>query len=158
MENNSHKTAISRKKLPAPTRYLLEKGVLVGNLLDFGCGKCAELNNAEFAKYSNITSVTNYDPYHNDVEIKADYYDTVICNYVLNTLLEDNQDIFLKGIQKLLNKNGVAYIAVRTDTPKSGWGHNARGTYQRKVDIKGLFVYTENQNFKIYTLTKYSQY
>ena len=36
--NHPYLTAIRRKDLAGPVRYLLQRGLLKGRILDFGCG------------------------------------------------------------------------------------------------------------------------
>lgn len=137
-------TAISRKNLPLPVRWLRSKSMIQGKVLDYGCGKCATINPAKW---------DSYDPYYAPISLKNKKYDTIVCNYVLNTLLPDQIMTVLKKIKKLLTDNGVAYISVRNDKPKSGWGYSSKGTYQCSVDwLPFKQVRTTNQ-YRIYVMT-----
>ncbi len=151
MKHKSYLTAIGRKALPAPTRWLIKTGKVwehPGRLdvLDFGCGKCILVNPVTW---------DNYDPHYkpwNDAYHKP-AYDIIICNYVLCTLPEAEHMPVLKQIQSLLKSSGVAYITVRNDRPKQGWGLSSKGTYQGKVDLNLPLIHKTSQ-FKIYWLTK----
>lgn len=143
-ENKSYLTAIARKALPVPTRWLISKGLTKGNVLDYGCGKCANLNPVDW---------NNYDPHYAPIDLANCKFDTVICNYVLNTLPENEQAKVLKQIGLLLADNGVAYVSVRTDCPEGGWGYSSRGTYQTKVTLP-FEVVKKVADYCIYRLTK----
>lgn len=115
--------------------------------LDFGCGKCYAVNPAHWV---------NYDPHHSpfDLTVVKDRMDVVICNYVLCTLPEDEHVGVLQEIQSLLKPNGVAFISVRNDRPKNGWGLTSKGTYQGRIEkLPGELIH-KNSQFRIYRLTK----
>jgi len=145
--NNSHCTAIYRKTLPLPTRWLLKNGYLsmYSVTLDFGCGNCMSVN---------PTKWDNYDPYYRPWTCwHKKCYKTIICNYVLNTLPKAEHVPVLKEIQKKLDKTGNAYISVRNDKPKTGWGISKRRTYRSQVSLD-LPIIHSNSSFQIYHLTK----
>lgn len=151
-KHKSHLTAISRKTLPLPTRWLLKNkrvSLQPGQLdvLDFGCGKCISVNPVTW---------DNYDPHYkpwNDAYHKPSY-DIIICNYVLCTLPRATRMPVLKEIQSLLKDHGIAYISVRNDKPKQGWGVNKRGTYQGRVSTLKLPLLYECASFRIYVMIK----
>ena len=157
---NSHLTAINRKALPVPIRWLLAQRMIHGHVLDYGCGKCEPINNVVFPKYPQIKSITNFDPYYAPIQpVQPNYlgegwYDTILCTYVLCTLPKTDEKRILQGIQKLLRPNGVAYITVRNDEPKGGYGQSSRGTFQRKVEIPYLFELRKCHQYRIYLLTR----
>lgn len=150
MKYNSHLTAISRKAIPAPTRWLIandkvptQPGDL--NVLDFGCGKCLSVNPVTW---------DNYDPHYRPWSVwHKQWYDIIICNYVLCTLPAKERLSVMQEIQKKLYKTGVAYVSVRTDKPRQGWGLRSKGTYQGKVELPLEIIY-KNSQFCIYVLTK----
>ena len=141
--HKSYLTAISRKSLPVPTRWLERKGLIRGRVLDFGCGKCAPINPIDW---------DNYDPHHYPCVIVGGY-DTIICNYVLCTLPGKERMGVLKEIQFYLKSDGIAYITVRNDRPKSGWGVSSKGTYQGRVRKLPLRQIHECSQFRVYILT-----
>lgn len=133
--NNAHRTAIGRKKVSAPTKFLIREAHVRDldnkRVLDFGCGKGYDADVYGFDKY--------------DPAFFPDYptgqYDYIICNYVLNVLTKEDEADILEQIDELLKPEGIAYITVRRDhcdtygrlTPE---GHfTKRGTYQRRVDL-----------------------
>ena len=142
---NSHRTAIARSTLPVPTRWLLSQGLLVGKVMDYGCGKCASVNPPDWF---------NYDPYYQPNFITGARYDTIVCNYVLCTLPKSEEKKTLQHIQSRLRLNGVAYISVRNDVPRGGYGKSSKGTYQRKVTLPYLTLVRKTTQYKIYQLTK----
>ena len=152
MTNNSHLTAVARKGLPKPTEWLSRMGALRGSTLDYGCGRCHEVNN-QFLDGS-LGWVDGYDPYYHPLGITQTSYQTIICNYVLCVLPTQKEQIeVLEEIQELLGKNGVAFISVRNDVPRAGHGWTARGTYQSKVTLPLRSIYV-CASFRIYLLTK----
>jgi len=157
MSDKSHLTAIVRKTKPVPTRWLLkhcpalnyteaqfeELGIQV---LDYGCGRCGPIN---------FRTWDNYDPHYRPWSIwHKRQYDIIICNYVLCVLPQEERLKVLRDIQKRLKPKGLAYISVRNDRPKNGWGRSSRGTYQGRVRKLGLPLYHECAGFRIYWLTK----
>lgn len=158
MNDKSYLTAIPRKALPLPTRWLLKKkyvyrvnneiaALTMPTVLDFGCGKC---------KGVNPRGWFNYDPHYRpwDLSISKDFFDVVICNYVLCVLPRKQRLEVLNSIRGLLNNEGTAYISVRNDKPRQGWGKSSKGTYQGRVQNLDLPLLYECANFRIYTLTK----
>lgn len=154
---NSHKTAIARKTLPVPTRWLLKQGMIHGHVLDFGCGKCAEVNQTMLRwRLPEVKSVTSYDPFFAPNAIKESGrlgWDVVLCNYVLCTLPPEEESKVLKDVQSHLLPNGVAFISVRADVPKGGYGVSSKGTFQRRVEMPFLYQLRETSQYRIYLLT-----
>lgn len=144
MKNKSYLTAISRKQLPVPTRWLLSKNLITGNVLDFGCGKCSSINPANW---------TSYDPHFAPINISGSKFDTIVCNYVINTLELPDQVKVLNEIKSLLSDNGVAYVSVRNDTPKNGWGYSSRETYQDKVEHLKCEIIRNTAQYRIFKIT-----
>jgi len=151
MTDKSHLTAISRKALPKPTQWLLKHGLVLERpnglqVLDYGCGKCVSLNPKEW---------DNYDPHFRPWSCwhKKSYH-IIICNYVLCVLPRAQRMPILLDIQRHLKKNGVAYISVRNDKPKQGWGKSSKGTYQGRVQHLLLPTVHECASFRIYLLTR----
>lgn len=159
MNYNSHKTAISRKSLPTPVRWLLDNGLVKGSVLDYGCGKCKEINNEFLSKHPQVKSVYSFDPHFSpslppqSSNFEEGWYDVIICTYVLCTLPESEDKNILRDIQKRLKPNGVAYITVRTDEPDNGYGFSSRGTFQRKVELPYLEQVRKCNQYRIYRLT-----
>lgn len=150
MKDNSHLTAIARKALPTPVRWLMRQGFVMDHpgiaTLDYGCGKCASVNPEVW---------DNYDPYYAPNGIpKGKKYNIILCTYVLCVLPQEERPKVLRKIRSLLTKYGVAYISVRNDRPKNGWGKSSRGTYQGRVRKLALPLLHQNSQFRIYQLTR----
>ena len=159
MNHNSHLTAMARKSHPVPVRWLLSQGLVHGHVLDYGCGRCKELNNMLIAHYPQIKSITNYDPFYAPEEpiqpnrLGDGWYDVILCTYVLCTLPSDADLDVLRKVRRLLRTNGVAYITVRADEPKQGYGISRKGTFQRKVELSYLHEFRKTHTYRIYLLT-----
>jgi diadenosine tetraphosphate (Ap4A) HIT family hydrolase len=129
----SHLTAIDRIYLSSPGRYLLERNLLQGKILDFGCGLGKDV---EILKAKGL-DIVGYDPYY-----APDYpdrqFDTIICLYVLNVLMPEEQANVLMEIAHLLKPGGKAYYAVRRDLKKEGFRQHyihQQPTYQCTVKL-----------------------
>lgn len=149
MENKSYLTAITRKNISVPTRYIMQHGYLNGRILDFGCGKGFDAN---FLK-KLVYDVEAYDPYFAP-NMPIGKFDTIICNYVLNVLEKEKQLTCLEEIKSLLNDNGIAYIAVRRDIKNEGYRRRGKhSTYQENVELDFEKI-TENTKYCIYKFKK----
>lgn len=147
MQSKSYLTAISRTTLPKPTRWLIKQGLIQLPCFDYGCGKCYKINPPLWI---------NYDPYYR--KINPDHFRgsnmTVICNYVLCVLPESERLPILRHIQTLLSPGGIAYISVRNDKPRQGWGVSKRGTYQGRVQGLSLPIVYQCAGFRVYKLER----
>lgn len=164
---NSHLTAIARTALPLPVRWLLSQGMIHGRVLDYGCGKCKSLNDTVLAKHPGVESVCSYDPHWHPASFSpvgqypinypkhSDWgtYDVILCTYVLCTVEEREQKTILRRVRSLLLPNGVAYITVRNDEPKQGYGISSKGTFQRRVELPFLYELRETHQYRIFLLT-----
>jgi len=141
MNANSHRTAITRKHISLPTRYLLENNLLHGNVVDYGCGK---------GMNADILSIDKYDPYYFPMTITKKY-DTVICNYVLNVIPDeaDRQDV-ISAMKLILKKQGTIYISVRADKKNlNGW--TKKKTWQGLIELDYPTI-EKNSNFVMYEI------
>jgi hypothetical protein len=142
---NSHLTAVERKTLQEPVKWLLDSHCLRGDILDYGCGKCHELNNKFF-------KADGYDPYYRPEGIIKKQYDTIICTDVINTIpfFSERLDCFLKMRGHLKNyidyndstKNhyGFLYLIIRNDRNNlKGWSVD-RKTWMGYVDVLGWML------------------
>jgi hypothetical protein len=89
-----------------------------------------------------------------------DKFDTIYCGYVLNTLLAEEAAVCLNNILAHLNPGGIAYIAVRIDTPQGkpylDGVYTKRGTFQvsyRKY-LPWLDVIHKTSHYAIFTLRR----
>jgi len=113
---NSHLTVKDRKWLSFPTKHLLTQGLVHGRVLDFGCGTGTDV---EFLRNQGFC-VTGYDPYYAPA-YPMGRFDTILCHYVLNVLLPEEQVQVLMAVSELLQPSGRAYFTVRRDIKRSGF-------------------------------------
>ena len=156
MKNNnpySHLTAKERESISFPGKLLLNKNFLKGSVLDFGCGFGKDV---EILKEKNI-EIVGYDP-HYFPQYPTQKFDTIICFYVLNVLLAEEQVDVLMSISSLLKPKGKAYFAVRRDILHEGYRihkiHKIQ-TYQCniKLPFKSIF---KNDSCEIYEYQHYT--
>lgn len=146
---NSHLTAIERTTLSYPARVLLNQKRLFGKILDFGCGIGKDVEILSEKKFD----ISGYDP-HYFPEFPSGKFDTILCFYVLNVLLPDEQEIVLKQVKSLLKPNGKAYFAVRRDVKYEGFRMHKlhqKKTYQCQVELPFDSIF-KNENCEIYCL------
>lgn len=137
--NKSHLTAIVRKSLSLPVKYLKKNNLLIGRMLDYGCGRGYDCQFLE---------CEGYDPFYQPV-VPQGKFDTIYCVYVLNVLSEvGERNSVLREISGFLTDDGLGYIAVRRNV-KEGW--TTRGTYQCNplLDLPSVKL---TSTFEIYRL------
>ena len=133
-------TAIARKEPSLPMKFLSSEGLLKGEKLDFGSGR---------GKDARTYSMDEYDPQHKP-EKPTKKYDTITCNYVLNTISKEESDKVLSEIRSLLKPNGNAYISVRRDVEEM-----KKSSYtQRNVKLSLPVLREESGKFCIYHMKK----
>ena len=118
---NSHLTVKDRSGPSYPTRRLFQEELIAGRVLDFGCGTGVDV---DFLRANDI-DVRGFDPYYAPQQ-PSGKHDTIICNYVLNVLLPEEQSHVLMAVSELLKPSGRAYFAVRRDIKKSGFRTHAK--------------------------------
>jgi diadenosine tetraphosphate (Ap4A) HIT family hydrolase len=149
----SHLTAKERVYLSFPAQLLLEKNLLQGQVLDFGCGFG---NDVKLLQQKGF-DITGYDPYYFP-QYPNEKFDTIICFYVLNVLFPEEQAKVLMEVAHLLKPGGKAYFAVRRDIKKEGFREHyihKKPTYQCivKLPFKSVFF---NEMCEIYQYTHYN--
>ena len=153
MENrNSHLTVKERTKESFPTRILFERNCLKGKILDFGCGLGTDVT---FLKQNGF-EVIGYDKYYFP-EFPQEKFDTIICNYVLNVLLPEEQTDVLMEVSHLLKPTGKAYFTVRRDVKKNGFVYNPKRqatVYQCNVKLPFASIF-QNEYCEIYEYQHY---
>jgi len=139
--SNEHKTAISRKVLSKPMRFLQSIKAIQGRSLDYGCGK---------GQCADKLGMDKFDPFFQPEEPTGEY-DTITNNYVLNVVesKEERKNI-LNKIKSLLTNKGIAYISVRNDK-KNLKGRTLRGTWQGHIKLD-LPVVKKDAGFVMYRL------
>lgn len=104
----SHLTAKERTSVSFPTRWLFEKGYISGKVLDFGCGHGADIRYLKGKGFDVIGYDKHYQP-----DYPTEKFDTIICHYVLNVLLPEEQAKVLMEVSELLNPGGKAYFTMK---------------------------------------------
>jgi SAM-dependent methyltransferase len=151
---NNHLTAKERDSLSFPAKILLNKDMLVGKILDFGCGFG---NDVEVLKSKGV-NIDGYDK-HYFPEYPAEKFDTIICLYVLNVLLPQEQATVLMELSQLIKPSGKVYIAVRRDLKVEGYRTHKihqKQTYQCNVILNSKSFF-KNNNCEIYEYQHYNQ-
>ena len=149
----SHLTAKERDKMSFPTRILLERKLLNGCILDFGCGFGKDVEELK----SQDIDIEGFDPFYQP-EIKREKYDTIICNYVLNVLQVKEQAKVLFEVSKLLKAGGKGFFAVRRDIKKEGFRKHfvhKKYTYQCNVTLPFKSIF-QTENLEIYEYQHYT--
>lgn len=151
--NNSHLTAKERTSLSFPVRWLLQNNFLKGRILDFGCGLGSDVKILSF----NGRDISGFDKYYFP-EIPSGKFDTIICSYVLNVLLPDEQPDVFMNVSEFLNPDGKAYYTVRRDIRFEGFRIHKiykKTTYQCivKLPFKSIF---RNDFCEIYEYQHYN--
>jgi len=120
---NRARTAIARKTLSKPYRYLLEHGRINSDttVLDFGCGKGYDVQFLQnFPDHIDTKlkglNIRGYDPFQpgfNCPDFLAMTYSVVTCNYVMNVIenARERSDV----LHTLVNLAPVVYLTVRAD-------------------------------------------
>ena len=150
---NSHLTAIERTSLSYPARIVLNQKKIIGKVLDFGCGIGKDV---ELLKHKGI-DIIGYDPFYFP-ELPTEKFDTILCFYVLNVLLPEEQAEVLMNISNLLKPKGKAYFAVRRDIQYEGFRIHKihkKETYQCLIKLAYLSVF-KNENCEVYEYEHYT--
>ena len=139
---NSWKTAIGRNKLSAPAARLVADGRVVGEVLDYGCGKGGD---------AYRLGIDSYDP-HYQPDMPVGRFDTILCSFVLNTIpsVEDREAIVADVLNRL-KPGGRAYFTVRTDKARLN-GYTSRGTWQGPIVLDAPVV-AKGSGFITYQLS-----
>jgi diadenosine tetraphosphate (Ap4A) HIT family hydrolase len=151
---NSHLTAKERDNLSFPAKILLNQNLLAGDVLDFGCGYG---NDVKLLKAKGI-NIEGYDKYHFP-EYPTKKFDTIICFYVLNVLLPEEQATVLMELSQLVKPTGKVYIAVRRDLQYEGFRTHKihqKKTHQCNVILNSKSFF-KNENCEIYEYQHYNQ-
>ncbi len=151
--SNSHLTAIERTSLSYPARIVLDQKKIIGKVLDFGCGIGKDV---ELLKHNGF-EIVGYDPFYFP-KFPTEKFETILCFYVLNVLLPEEQAEVLMNVSNLLKPNGKAYFAVRRDIQYEGFRiHKVhkKETYQCLIKLAYLSMF-KNENCEIYEYEHYT--
>ncbi|KAA3601408.1 MAG: class I SAM-dependent methyltransferase [Calditrichaeota bacterium] len=151
---NSHLTVKKRKYLSFPSRFLLENNYLKGKVLDFGCGLGKDV---EILSQQGI-NIVGYDPFYFN-SFPKEKFDTIICNYVLNVLLPEEQAAVLMQISESLKPKGKCFISVRRDIKRNGFRFNPNygcKVYQCNVKLPYKSICLK-EHCEIYSYEHYTQ-
>lgn len=149
-----HLTAKERESISFPAKLLLNKNLLTGDVLDFGCGFGKDV---ELLKAKGI-SIIGYDK-HYFPEYPQKRFDTIICFYVLNVLLPEEQASVLLELSQLVKPTGKVFIAVRRDLQFEGFRMHKihqKKTYQCNVVLNSKSIF-RNENCEIYEYRHFNQ-
>ena len=140
--NKAHLTAITRNKMSAPVRCLIEKGLIKPQhkVLDYGCGKGFDADQQGWDKY---------DPHFFPVAPRKSHYDIVICQYVLNVIEDpiDRQKAIEGAVSHIkkaftacfpnggmaIQDAGTGFFIVRDDVKQDGY--TSKGTWQGTINL-----------------------
>jgi hypothetical protein len=122
---------------------LHSQGLLTGRVLDYGCGRGFDCDYLGF---------DGFDPHYRPTP-PVGPYDTIVCNYVLNVIKDDeDRRAVLKAIVGLLSFSGFAYVTVRRGKA-TRVGHTSRGTWQGQIEL-GLPVVCRDSDSITYLLAR----
>jgi 2-polyprenyl-3-methyl-5-hydroxy-6-metoxy-1,4-benzoquinol methylase len=152
--NKSHLTAMSRKTLSAPMKWMEGEGFFDGvprnKCLDYGCGKGFDADTLGFQKYD--PHFFPCDGFRN-VCFHGGEFDVITCNFVLNVIPnEEKRKIVLENIEYFLAPSMSAFISIRSDK-KDLKGITRRGTYQG-YHPPALPLIHKGSGYEIYQLKK----
>jgi len=139
----SKHSAMSRTKPSAPFTWLAKHGELVGRILDYGCGYGMDVKSF---------GVEGYDP-NWDVPLPDGDFDTIVCNYVLNVVDEDEQKEILTHIKSLLSAVGRAFIVARRDLKVEG--QDGRKGYKQRMVYLPFEKVHHTSGYQIYRMHKH---
>lgn len=141
-------SAVHRTKPSITIQWLQDQGLLVGDILDYGCGKGLDADHFGMDKYDP------FDPSWCNVSLDTDKrYDTIICNFVIN-ILEPGEDIpLLENIQRLLKEDGNAYLIVLRHYRKMA---SYKGDVQHYIVMSLESIRHVKQRYEIYRFTKHT--
>jgi DNA phosphorothioation-associated putative methyltransferase len=135
---NSANTAMKRNKPSRPLKYLLTNNLVVGTVLDYGCGRGDDVDHLK-----HQFEVHGYDP--NFQTAKPKKSDTVLCTFVLNVLEKKDRQEVIEKVRRLAKKRAI--FAVRshrdgiTGTPYKDGFMTRKGTFQKpfsQADLQEL--------------------
>jgi SAM-dependent methyltransferase len=102
--------AIRRETVSRTARFLEDRRLLRGRVLDYGCG---------FGFDADHFGWEAFDPHYRQKSPEG-MFDTVVCNHVANMMTRRSRQELFQAIQGLLAPRGKAYLSVSRKIPKAG--------------------------------------
>jgi len=163
--DQSFMSARTKFKPSKPLNDMISGGVIVGSILDYGCGKGTDVKYLQTQKPNTL--ISGFDPHYYPELIRNQLYDTIFCNYVIN-YIKDPLEItkMLKTIKKHLVPGGRLIITARslgevkgnvkrnnnwTYIPNLDGYESDAGVFQRGYDNNELTAIIAAAKFKIIT-------
>jgi DNA phosphorothioation-associated putative methyltransferase len=142
---NAAKTAISRVRESVPVRFFV-KEASDGSVLDWGCGKGADVNYFNSLGYF----ATGWDPCYRNGHVPFDV-DSITCFYVLNVISSFEERVAcLRSAADHLKDNGRMFIAVRSrkgiERANNNWQRYNDGFITSANTFQHGFTHDELQN------------
>jgi hypothetical protein len=134
--------APERQGLSKTARVLVERKLIRGRVLDFGCGLGFDAQQLGWEAF---------DPYYRPGQPTGSY-DTIVVNHVANILTRASREMLFHTVSALLTPTGTAYVSVARNIPVSG-KHGPRRRIQNYVVLTLPTVFADNEE-EIYALTK----
>ena len=131
-----------RRALSKTARVLLERKLVRGRVLDYGCGHGYDADQLGWDAY---------DPYYRPVHPTGPY-DTVIVNHVANILTRSSRQALFAAVNALLADGGSAFISVARNIPPAGKA-GPRRRLQNYVVLVLPSVFADGEE-EIYQLAK----
>ena len=128
---NGRLTAKERVNLSFPAKILYNQNLLVGDVLDFGCGFGSDV---KLFQEKGVKIEDQDKHYFKGYPSKK--FDTIICNSVLNVLMPEEKATVLMELAQLIKSAGKVYIPVRRDLQYEGFRMqklHQKKTYQCNV-------------------------
>ncbi len=137
-------TAIRRGGPSAPLRWLLERALVVGGVLDYVCGHGEDVAHLRSLGYAAV----GYDPQWRPHAILAGLrFNTVLCTFVLNVLDAATAAGVVYECRRRLHPGGYLYASVRSDVQGFSAGRRA---VQREAHPPGGHLLTTRGSFRLY--------
>ena len=129
-----------------PTKYLLGRKLIVGRVMDLGCSDTIALGAIPFDPTKQPFSPNGI-------------FDTIVCNYILDSLDLTNRKCMVELIRSKLAPKGIAYISVCNGCPEL-FEHIRAGVWPTQSYYgctwlgEDLPIETANQTFIMYRLQR----
>lgn len=102
--------AIDRGTISQTAQILVERRLIRGRVLDYGCG---------FGFDADHFGWEGYDPHYRQ-KLPTGPFDTVVCNHVANMLTRASRIELYRTLEGLLTPTGTAYLSVSRKIPVGG--------------------------------------